>query len=193
MDVMEAINRRRSIRKFKSDPISEDVIRTILIAGIKAPSGRNRQPWEFVVVTGDKRLEMVRIMREGIQIHKAEHEAERIKSVERSANIMEQAPVTIFIFNPYGKQPWQEKTTEQQLAETIDVQSVGAAIQNMILAATSLGLGSLWICNVYFAYKELCQWLKKDCQMVAALALGYPDENPPMRPRKDLEEVSVWL
>ncbi|HHX77648.1 MAG TPA: nitroreductase family protein [Firmicutes bacterium] len=193
MDVIEAINRRRSIRQFKCDPISEDVIRTILAAGIKAPSGRNRQPWEFVVVTGGKRLEMVWVMREGIQTHRAENKDERIKSVERTVNIMEQAPVTIFIFNPYGKQPWQEKTTEEQLAETIDVQSVGAAIQNMILAAKSLGIGSLWICNVFFAYKELCQWLNKDSQMVAALAIGYPDENPPMRPRKAIDEVTAWL
>ena len=55
---------------------------------------------------------------------------------------MEQAPVTILIFNPYGKVPWQEKSISDQIMDTVDVQSIGAAIQNMILAAQSLGLGS---------------------------------------------------
>lgn len=191
MDVMHAINNRRSIRRFKSDLFSDDVIHAILDAGINAPSGKNKQPWEFVVVTEDKRIEMVQVMREGIQAFKVRHG--NVGSAEHSANIMEQAPVTIFIFNPYGTHPWQEKTIEQQFAEIVDVQSVGAAIQNMILAAESLGLGSLWICDVFFAYEELCKWLKKDCQMVAALALGYKDENPPMRPRKNIDEVTEWI
>lgn len=191
MDVLEAINKRRSIRRFKSDPISKDVIRTILDAGIKAPSGKNKQPWEFVVVTEDTRREMVRIIRDGIMSFKEEHGD--VGSAEYSVKIMEQAPVTIFIFNPYGTYPWQEKTVGQQIAETVDVQSVGAAIQNMILAAEALGLGSLWICDVFFAYEEICRWLKKDCQMVAALALGYADESPAMRPRKSIDEITEWI
>jgi nitroreductase len=191
MDVMQAICNRRSIRRFKSDAISSDVVRTILDAGIKAPSGKNKQPWEFVVVTGEKRTEMVQVMREGIKACKKSDVS--TGSAEHSAVIMEQAPVTIFIFNPYGTFPWQEKTFEQQISETVDVQSVGAAIQNMILAAESFGLGSLWICDVFFAYEELCKWLNKDCQMVAALALGYADENPPMRPRKNIDDVTVWI
>jgi F420 biosynthesis protein FbiB-like protein len=191
MDVMEAINKRRSIRRFKSDPVSNDIIRTILDAGIKAPSGKNNQPWEFVVVTGDNRYEMVRIMKEGIKAFKEQHGS--TGSAEYTVKVMEQAPVTIFIFNPNGTYPWVEKTITQQIGETVDVQSVGAAIQNMILAAESLGLGSLWICDVFFAYEELCNWLKKDCQMVAALSLGYTDEEPPMRPRKSVDEVTVWI
>ncbi|HHT87663.1 MAG TPA: nitroreductase [Clostridiales bacterium] len=191
MDVIQAINNRRSIRRFKSDKLSSDVIRSILEAGIKAPSGKNKQPWEFVVVTGDKRFEMVKVMREGIQAAKAQRG--NVGSAEHSANIMEKAPITIFIFNPYGTHPYQKKTVEQKFAEIVDVQSVGAAIQNMILAAESLGLGSLWICDVFCAYEELCKWLKKDCQMVAALALGYKDENPPMRSRKNIDEVTEWI
>jgi len=191
MDVFQAINERRSIRRFKSDPVSTDIIRTIIDAGIKAPSGKNRQPWEFVVVTGDKRAEMVRVMRKGIEASKARNIG--VGSAEYSANVMEQAPVTIFIFNPNGTYPWERKSIERQIMETVDIQSVGAAIQNMILAAQSLGLGSLWICDVFSAYGELCAWLKKDCQMVAALALGYVDENPPMRPRKSIDEVTQWF
>lgn len=191
MDVMQAIDSRRSIRRFKNDPIDREVIRAILEAGTKAPSGTNRQPWEFVVVTGDKLKEAVQVMREGIKVFKARFG--NTGSAEYSANIMEQSPAVIFIFNPGGVHPWKRKTVGQQFTEIVDVQSVGAAIQNMILAAESLGIGTLWICDVFQAYEELCKWLKKDCQMVAALALGYKDENPPARPRKSIDEITEWI
>ena len=60
MNTLEAIAARRSIRKFKSDPIPEDMLQKILTAGIQAPSGKNRQPWRFIVVQGEKRAEMIR-------------------------------------------------------------------------------------------------------------------------------------
>ena len=68
----------------------------------------------------------------------------------------------------------------------------GAAIENMTLAAEELGLGSLWICDIYFAYSELCQWLDSDGQLIAAVAFGYPDEFPKERPRKRMEDILEW-
>lgn len=76
--------------------------------------------------------------------------------------------------------------------ELANVQSVGAAIQNMCVAATALGLGSLWIADVYSAYHALTQWLDTEEQLVAALSLGHPDEAPAMRPRKTIQEVTTW-
>ena len=70
--------------------------------------------------------------------------------------------------------------------------TVGAAIENMTLTAAELGLGSLWICDTYFAYKELCDWLNKDGELLAALAVGYADETPSERPRKSIEDVAEW-
>jgi nitroreductase len=76
----------------------------------------------------------------------------------------------------------------------VNVQSVGAAIQNMLLAAQDLGLGSLWIADVFYAYGKLCSWLGKEGQMmVAAVSFGYPDENPDARPRKPVSDVTHWL
>ena len=62
----------------------------------------------------------------------------------------------------------------------------------MTLTATELGLGSLWICDTYFAYKELKNWLKVEGQLFAAMAVGYADENPLARPRKDWNDVVEW-
>lgn len=192
MDVLEAIAARRSIRKFKQGmPIPEAAMQTILQAATQAPSGKNRQPWRFVVVQGERCAEMVQVMRAGLAAMKAQ--GQDTGSAEWSAGVMEQAPATVFVFNPYGIPPWEPRSIEQGIWEVVDVQSVGAAIQNMALAAQALGLGSLWICDVFFAYEELQTWLGEAGQMVAAMSFGYPDEAPGPRPRKAVSEVARWL
>jgi len=190
MNTLEAITTRRSIRKFKDNPLPEESLHTILTAATQAPSGKNRQPWSFILVKGDKRNEMVDIMRKGIAKMKAQ--GEDIGSSEWSANVIEQAPVTVFIFNPYGLHPWLPHSIKQSFENLVDIQSVGAAIQNMLLTAQELGVGSLWVCDVFYAYEELCSWLGEEGQMVAAVSLGYPDESPNARPRKSITEVIRW-
>ena len=191
MNTLDAIAARRSIRKFKDAPIPDESLHAILTAATQAPSGKNRQPWRFIVVKGDKRAEMVRVMRE--EIAKAKARGENVGSSEWSANVMEQAPVTIFIFNPHGMHPWLTRSIEQMFTDVVNVQSVGAAIQNMLLAAQDLGIGTLWICDVFYAYEELCNWLGEKCQMIAAVFLGYPNESPDAKPRKPVSEVTRWV
>lgn len=190
-NTLETIAARRSIRRFKDEPIPDKVLQAILTAATQAPSAKNRQPWRFLVVTGEKRAEMVRVMREGIAKMKAR--GEDPGSGEWTADIMEQAPVTVFVFNPHGMAPWLAHSIEQNFLSLVNTQSVGAAIQNMLLAAQDLGLGSLWICDVFYAYDELCQWLGEEGQMVAAVSLGYADESPAARSRKPVGEVTRWL
>lgn len=191
MNTLDAIAARRSIRKFKSDPLPDEALQAILTAAIQAPSGKNRQPWRFVVVRGDKRADMVRIMREGIA--KAKGQGENVGSSEGSADVMEQAPVTVFILNPHGLHPWLTRSIDQSFKDVVNTQSIGAAIQNMLLAAQDIGLGSLWICDVFVAYDELLNWLGEKSQMIAAVSLGYADESPEARPRMPVSEVTRWL
>jgi F420 biosynthesis protein FbiB-like protein len=191
VNTLDAIAARRSIRKFKSDPLPDETLQAILTAAIQAPSGKNRQPWRFVVVKGDKVAEMVRIMREGIAKVKAK--GDNPGSSVWSANVMEQAPATVFIFNPHGMHPWLAHSIDQNFDDVVNIQSIGAAIQNMLLAAQDLGVGSLWICDVFYAYEELGAWLGEPGQMIAAVSLGYADESPAARSRKPVEEVTRWL
>lgn len=186
MNTLEAISGRRSIRKFKSTPVPREAIETILEAARQAPSGKNRQPWHFIVVQGERCQEMVRVMRSGIE--KARAAGRDLSSSEGTARFMEQAPVTVFIFYPQSA----ENTPDVDWT-IVDVQSIGAAIQNMLLAAEDLGLGTLWICDVFYAYDELRQWLGREDQMIAAVSIGYPDEAPGPRPRRPLEELVTWL
>lgn len=187
MNTLETIAARRSIRKFKDAPIQEELLQKILDAAIQAPSACNRQPWRFVVVQGEQRTEMLRIMREEITRDKAR--GEDIGSAEWSAQVMEQAPVTVFVFNPDGLRPWRKHTVEQMFRDVLDIQSIGAAIQNMLLAAEDQGLGSLWICDVFIAYEELCKWLDEKGELIAAVSFGYADESPAARLRKPKSEV----
>ena len=190
MNTREAIAARRSIRRFREEDLPEETLQAILLAATQAPSGKNRQPWRFVVVRGDQRAEMVRVMRQGIA---AEREQGRDPgSSEGSARIMEQAPVTVFVLNPHGIHPWLTRSIDQAFQDVVDIQSIGAAIQNMCLAALELGAGSLWICDVFYAYEPLRHWLGTESQIVAAVALGYPDERPAARPRRPVEAVTHW-
>lgn len=191
MNATEAIAFRRSIRKFQDKPIPAETLQAVLTAAIQAPSGKNRQPWRFIVVQGDRRAEMVRLMREGIEEAKAE--GRPIGSAEWTTNVMAQAPVTIFVMNPEGKPPWEPHSIDENFWDVVNIQSIGAAIQNMLLAAQDLGLGSLWICDVFSAYERLCEWLGEKGALIAAVSLGYPAESPAARPRKPINEVTRWL
>jgi nitroreductase len=191
MDTLAVIAARRSIRRFKDTPIPEEKLDAILLAATQAPSGKNRQPWRFLVVKGGKRDEMLRLMRMGLAASKAR--GMPTGSAEWTAQVMEHAPVTIFIFNPEGVRPWEPHSVGQMFDDLVDIQSVGAAIQNMLLAAQDLGLGSLWICDVLSAYEELQTWLGEKGEMIAAVSLGYADESPEARPRKSASETIRYL
>ncbi|MGO0903996.1 nitroreductase family protein [Clostridioides difficile] len=195
--ISDSISKRRSIRKYKNQSISHETIEKIIEAGINAPSSKNRQPWHFVVVTENEKESMLKAMSKGIQNEIDDNgllpeSRQHIAGANYTVEIMEQAPVTIFILNKLGKSPLESLSAEKRFYEMANIQSIGAAIQNMSLMAVELGLGSLWICDVYFAYRELCEWLDTGNQLVAAISLGYPDEEPSMRPRLPLSNVTEW-
>ena len=191
METLKAIENRRSIRKFKPDPISKEILEKILLSGTLAPSGKNKQPWKFYVVQGDKRQEMADEMLKGMTRLGAMGVS--TGSARYSLEVMKQAPVTVFVFNPTSKHPLLKRDTLETYSDVVDIQSVGAAIQNMLLAALDLGLGSLWICDVFFGYEELCAWLGEKGQMIAAVSFGYPDQEPRPRPRKTVEEITEFI
>jgi nitroreductase len=187
MDVRTAISARRSIRRFKDESLPEEAIRDILTAGIEAPSGKNRQPWRFTVVGLDKRDEMLRIMKAGID--ESEAAGRPTGGARNTMAIMGRAPLTVFITYPQGSFPWQPTDVPGRSREIVDVQSIGAAIQNMCLAATARGIGSLWICDIFAAYESFLAFLGENYPLIAAVSFGYPDEDPPARPRKSYDEV----
>ena len=191
METYQAIQTRQSVRKYQDETVPEGVLEKVLLAGTLAPSGKNKQPWKFYVVRGDKRAELAAEMKKGMD--RLQKMGVSTGSAKFSVRVLEQAPVTVLVFNPTGKHPLLQRDTLETYSDIVDIQSVGAAVQNMLLAATDLGLGSLWICDVFFGYEEICEWVGEQGQMIAAVTLGYAAHSPRKRPRKSVSEVTVYL
>ncbi len=195
--MISAIYDRRSIRKFTDKPIPQKNITDIIQSGIKAPSSKNRQPWKYIVVQGNAKEEMLEVFRQGIEREENDNallpeSKQHIAAAKYTVDIMAEAPTIIFVVNSLGKSILSELTPEERVYEICNIQSIGASIQNMLLAATEKGIGSLWICDIYFAYSELCKWLGSDGQLIAAIAFGYPNESPKERPRRKIDDIVEW-
>ena len=194
---MDSIYDRRSIRKYLPQMPEKSLIDEIIRAGIAAPSAKNRQPWRFVVFTEQAKTELLREMEKGLR---RELEGEALLPEVRGGladafhtmQIMHKAPVLILVLNPDAGSPFEPQNPVSRFAEIADTLSIGAAVENMLLKAAALGLGTLWIANTCFAYPELTAYLKTDAQLVCAVSLGYPDEAPAARPRKTSEEVTEY-
>jgi nitroreductase len=183
MEVDEAIKGRRSIRKYTDKPVPTELVRAVLEAGTWAPSAKNGQQWRFTVLTGKAKDELTKLFRAELEKLTKKIGMTRMGSSFNSCNIMEQAPVLVMVWN----------SNETKLLETPSLQSVAAAIQNMLLKAHSIGLGTLWICDIYYATKALTKHLGKPWTLVAAVTLGWPAEAPAPRPKKTISEVSEFL
>ena len=165
MDFEEVIKKRRSIRKFVDRPVSEDLVKKLIEAAIYAPSACNVQGWKFIVV--DKPELKNKIVDNGGSI------------------IIKEAPMGILVL--YDKRT---KNTEYQDY----LQSASAAIQNLNLAATNLGLGTCWVCHLP-TKKKLRKIFNIPAYFspVAYILVGYPAINPKEMPRKySVEEVMAY-
>lgn len=93
------------------------------------------------------------------------------------------------MLNTNQKTPFDSIEDEKRIVEICDSLSIGAAIENMILTATSYGLGTLWIANTCFAYNELIDFIETDSQLTGIVAIGFANEAPAKRPRKPLTDI----
>ncbi len=194
--MLRAIEERRSIRKYKATPVDRERIEEILRAACLAPSSKNRQPWQFVVAMGRSKEEMLFEMRKGLGRERVQPllpgSIYHLAGAEFTLKVLESAPVVIFVVNPLAEALSRALNPEERVYEICNAQSLGAAMENMTLTATSLGLGSLWICDTFFAQRELNAWLGTRGELFAAMALGEPGETPAPRPRRALQEVVEW-
>jgi nitroreductase len=187
MDIIKAITERRSIRKFQNKVIPKEIIKKLIILATKAPSGKNRQPWRFIILQGSKKSELVNIMNTALRNYKKQNID--TGSLKLSINSINEASVMILVFNSYSN--FEKDYNHHRLLT--DTQSIGASIQTMILTAQDFGLGSLWVCDIFYCNDEICSWLNCNDELIAGVAIGYPNQSPYPRPRKSLEEITEWL
>ena len=160
--MLKEIENRRSIRNYKMGNIDKKVILDILNAGIKAPSAKNNQPWRFLILDNDIKNKISDRM---VEIYGPNKTAEVIKTV----------PYLILVYNINN--------------EYFNHLSIGAAIENILLEAENMGLGTLWIGYIKKIEDYVKELVNIDYELVSAIAIGVKNENPLARPRLDLNEV----
>lgn len=204
LTVAEAINQRRSIRSFHSDPVPDDAILEILEAARLAPSGSNRQPWRFIVVTGSE-------------------EKTRLRKICFDQAFIEEAPV-VFVccvdLTAYAKASREKRSQEfidYGVTETLSgyfadpavrelflnepdsdlnvhfmtaMANTYIAVEHMVLTATALGLGCCWVGAIGSVEEMNALFhLPPATFVVAVLPVGHPAKIPPPRPRVSLDSI----
>ena len=189
-DVFDAIRQRRSVRKYLARPVPQEAIEEVLAAAGWAPSAHNVQPWRFIVLadTSVKRR-LAEAMAESWAADMAKDglniEAEKFKfRVERFAN----APVLILACLTMDGMDSFSDEKRQKCERDLAMQSLAAALQNMLLAAHAKGLGACWFCAPGFCKETVRKMLEipGEVEPEALIAMGYPAEQPPVPSKKPL-------
>ena len=189
MNTLEAIASRRSIRRYEDRPVPRELTEQVLAATVQAPSAKNVQPWRFVVLEGPPKDALVQILKDCAATLKAS--GADSGSLRWTVRSMSQAPVCIVVLEPAVPEEIPARFHDDY--HLVMLQSIGAAIQTLLLAAQELGLGSLWICDILYAAGEVLAWLgRPDHRLIAAVSLGYAAESPGPRPRHPWPEVTEW-
>jgi len=201
MDLEQVIRRRRSVRRFKPDPVPEADVARMLELACLAPSASNQQMWRFVAISNREVLER---MRQAVQ-EQYERMAELMPDDERKAalrrargysSFFTNAPVVIAVLGePYtsGLEP---VFAELGLAEPAlgeargwpDIQSIGAAVEHLLLAAVDMGYGGCWMTGPVAARQRLHQILgvEPPWRLLCLVPIGVPAEEPrPPFPRRE--------
>ena len=159
-EILNMIRDRRSVRAFHPDPVEKEKLDAILDAGRWAPSGKNTQPWRFVVVeSAAKRAELAELVTQ--------------------RNMVGSAPVTLAILLDRAA----------GYDELKDAQGIGACAQNVLLAVHALGLGACWIGRARDKEVEALLGRREGEELMMLIPIGYPAETPPVRERRPLSEL----
>lgn len=164
MEFMDVISKRRSIRKYKSDPVSREDIDYILETARLAPSWANSQCWKFIVVT-DQNI--------------------KDELAKAGNSWIAKAPVIITAC----ADPTRPGTKGDQPYYMLDI---GIAMEHLILAAADKGLGTCWIGAFDESLAKKALGVPDNMRIVASTPLGYPDETSNPRPRKSMDEIRCF-
>jgi len=166
MTVIEAIRKRRSIRKFKSGAeVTDEQVRLLLEVAMLAPSACNTRPWEFIVVKDREKLEQIR-------------------KTHPYTGMLETASLAIVVCAL--------PDVQKDIASDYYPQDCGAATENILLAAVELGLGACW-CGVYPKEERIAEIRKifgTEKLPFNVIAVGVPDEDPDPRGQYDENKVT---
>ncbi len=199
MDFHDFIRSRRSVRRFKPQPVADDVINRMLTTATSAPSAHNRQPWRFCVI---RQAEVKSRLADAMA---AEFRRDLLRDnmaaadvdarVDASRSRINSSPLVIVLcmdMSEMDKYPDERRAAAERL---MAIQSTAAAGTQLLLAAHAEGLAGVWTCGPLFAPDVVCAELGLDpgWEPQAMFFIGQPDQTPRPKEMKPLESVVRWL
>lgn len=200
MELKSAIESRTSVRQFLPDTINVDHIKEMVRLASLAPSVNNYQPWSFIAITNKTFLtQMANVIREKIVAlpdNDSRYSANIKKQVEFFATFFEEAPVLIAVSMDTYETVLEKGVSLthdeiNQMRNSPDIQSTGACIQNLLLAAVDMGYGACWMSAPMIANIELEKMLdlNESSRLVSFVAVGKPLKPTKPREKKPIEEM----
>lgn len=185
---LETIYRRHSVRLYTNEPVSDEFLKVILQAANMAPSAHNQQSWRFIVIKGEKKRDLVEL----VNSKAAEYGKSASVLLRMASRSIASAPVVVAVANTgdlieHGTKLFQIGRNEaHDFFRTMEIQSSAAAVQNLLLAATSLGLASVWLGILYLIKDEVLTLLgEPKGEFMAVIPIGYAakeSKGPEKRP-----------
>jgi nitroreductase len=192
-ETLASIKNRRSIRMFTDKPVSDHDLKTILHAANQAPSAHNQQSWRFIVLRGDKKNELANFIND-----KSGGFPRPSSTLLRLASrSIASAPVVVAIVNTgklisHGTELFKvEKDVAHDFFRIMEIQSSAAAVQNLLIAATSIGLSTVWLGVLVLVKNEVLRLLgEPEGEFMAVVPVGYPAKANPGPAKQPLDVVS---
>jgi len=187
MDAIDAIQRRTSVRRYRSEPVPRETIELLLDCAVRAPNHKLTEPWRFAVVTGEAKASLAEIRAE----HRLKRQddpasAETRARVEKVRRETLEVPVVIVVM---------ARVHEDEVTREEDYAAVMMATANLMTAALSLGLGTYLKTGGVMDDPRLGELigLPGGYRIVAMLSVGYPAEQEPPRRRRPARELTQWI
>ncbi len=202
-ELLDFLRARRSVRRFKPDPVADEAVSRVIAAATHAPSAHNLQPWRFVVInktlsarsaqSADKRTKLAQALAAALRADMAAEGApasEIETRAARSARRIDEAPVLILLCRDVTAV--RADTPEERV---MSIQSVANAATYLLLAAHAEGLGGNWVCWPLYAQEETRSALElpETWEPQAMIFLGWADEEAKEKELKSFEEVTIRL
>jgi len=192
-ETLKTIRNRHSTRMFAEKEVPENLIKTILGAANDAPSAHNQQSWKFIILKGGKKQALAGFITE----NSVKFPRPASALLRMSARSVVEAPVVIAVANTgdlirHGTELFKvEKETGYDFFRTMEIQSSAAAVQNLLLAASSVGLGAVWLGILYLLKNDVLEFLEEPKgEFMAVIPVGYPLK-PPAGPKKKPLEATI--
>ena len=192
-DTLKTIHNRHSVRRFTEQDVSDEQIRLLLQAANEAPSAHNQQSWKFIVIRNTKKQELAQL----VTGRSGEFPKPASALLRMAARSILSAPVIIAVANTgdlieHGTQLFKISIEmAKDFFRTMEIQSSAAAVENMLIAATALGLATVWLGILFLIKDDILQFLgEPKGEFMAVIPVGYA-ERTGTGPQKEPFEMKV--